>query len=333
MILECIRSITVLLDGQFRVQSPLSPKVYQICSMSGDPLGGWSPCRWSDPSSPSHQPGNRGWRLGLWERTNKLKIKSIFPPQKKKVLKRLINHDLVWAEDNECWNTPHRNLTFWLQLPVHSGTAATSQEQRRRTPTEQQLWVTQQCSWKRKHCTFEFLQQWDLHSRWGRGSNRFEVTDDKGYKVRAHGHSFGKLVFKEAIIHLHSFYLKFTPTHKNTYQCNVLYMHKLSEHAHWDSKRTTGMLDREMYSGLLRIRTEKLALKLGSSKQGNAVRALVGSKWVEAKFLEEKGKKLISVNRGHSVKCKFPVRQEFQSIGWHLRSDLVSPVLVLYVLL
>lgn len=41
---------------------------------------------------------------------------------------------------------------------------------------------------------------------------------------------------------------------------------------------TTGMLDREMYSGLLLIRTEKLALKLGSSKQGNAIRALVGSK-------------------------------------------------------
>lgn len=40
-----------------------------------------------------------------------------------------------------------------------------------------------------------------------------------------------------------------------------------------------------MYSGRLLIRTEKLALKLGSSKQGNAIRALVGSKWVEAKVL------------------------------------------------
>lgn len=45
------------------------------------------------------------------------------------------------------------------------------------------------------------------------------------------------------------------------------------------------MLDREMYFGLLQIRMEKLALKLGSSKQGKAIRALVGSKWVEAKVL------------------------------------------------
>lgn len=132
----------------------------------------------------------------------------------------LINLDLVWAEDNECWNTPHRNLTFWLQLPVHSGTAATSQEQRRRTPTEQQLWVRQQWYGKRIHCATEF-HQWDLHSRWGLGSNGFEVTDDKGYEVRAHGHSFGKPVFEEAIIHLHSFYLKFTPTNTHKNQCNV----------------------------------------------------------------------------------------------------------------
>lgn len=50
---------------------------------------------------------------------------------------------------------------------------------------------------------------------------------------------------------------------------------------------TIGMLDREMYSGLRLIRTEKLALKLGSSKQGNAIRALVGSKWVKAKVLKQ----------------------------------------------
>lgn len=49
---------------------------------------------------------------------------------------------------------------------------------------------------------------------------------------------------------------------------------------------TIGMLDKEMYSELRLIRTEKLALKLGSSKQGNAMRALVGSKWVEANVLK-----------------------------------------------
>lgn len=53
-----------------------------------------------------------------------------------------------------------------------------------------------------------------------------------------------------------------------------------------DSALTTGMLEREIYSGLLLILTEKLALKLGSSKQGNAIRALVGSKWVEARYLK-----------------------------------------------
>lgn len=49
---------------------------------------------------------------------------------------------------------------------------------------------------------------------------------------------------------------------------------------------TTGILESEMCSGLLLIRTEKLALKIGSSKQGKAIRALVGSKWVEAKILQ-----------------------------------------------
>lgn len=38
------------------------------------------------------------------------------------------------------------------------------------------------------------------------------------------------------------------------------------------------MLDKEMYPEVLLILTEKLALKLGSSKQGNAIRACVGSK-------------------------------------------------------
>lgn len=47
------------------------------------------------------------------------------------------------------------------------------------------------------------------------------------------------------------------------------------------------MLDKEIYSELLLIRTEKLALKDGSSKQGKAIRALVGSKWVEAKVLKQ----------------------------------------------
>lgn len=61
-----------------------------------------------------------------------------------------------------------------------------------------------------------------------------------------------------------------------------------------------GMLDREMYCGLLRIRTEKLALKLGSSKQGNAVRALVGSKWVEAKVLKKKD---TTINTGVIAAC------------------------------
>ena len=48
---------------------------------------------------------------------------------------------------------------------------------------------------------------------------------------------------------------------------------------------TTGMLDRAMCSGLLRMLTVKLALKLGSSKQGKAFLALVGSKCVEARTL------------------------------------------------
>lgn len=52
------------------------------------------------------------------------------------------------------------------------------------------------------------------------------------------------------------------------------------------TRLTTGMLDSEMCSEVLLRLTEKLALKLGSSKQGNAIRALVGSKWVEAKVLK-----------------------------------------------
>lgn len=48
---------------------------------------------------------------------------------------------------------------------------------------------------------------------------------------------------------------------------------------------TLGMFEMEMCLGSRRTRTEKLALKAGSSKQGKAARACVGSNWVDAKAL------------------------------------------------
>lgn len=126
------------------------------------------------------------------------------------------------------------------------------------------------------------IKKTHLHPRRCFCGHRFEVTDDKSCEICAHLYTCSKLVLKQAIADLNCLDLK----------CTFIYTHC---HTHWASMiadsmhaaLTTGMLDREMYSGLLLIRTEKLALKLGSSKQGNAIRALVGSKWVEAKILKK----------------------------------------------
>lgn len=72
------------------------------------------------------------------------------------------------------------------------------------------------------------FHQWHLHPRRSRCSHRFEVTDNKGHEVRAHRHRFAKLVFQEAIVHLHRFHLKFT--HANI-SCNML-----STSTNWVSK-------------------------------------------------------------------------------------------------
>lgn len=49
---------------------------------------------------------------------------------------------------------------------------------------------------------------------------------------------------------------------------------------------TLGMFERAICFASLRIRMEKFALKAGSSKQGKAARALVGSNCVEATTLK-----------------------------------------------
>lgn len=52
--------------------------------------------------------------------------------------------------------------------------------------------------------------QGDLHSRRRCCSDRFEVTDDKSYEVRAHLHTCIKLVLKEAVVYFNCLDLKFT---------------------------------------------------------------------------------------------------------------------------
>lgn len=113
-----------------------------------------------------------------------------------------------------------------------------------------------------------------LHPRRSCCSDRFEVTDDKSYQVRAHLHTCIKPVLQELIVNLNCLDLKYANDSLQPFLTHIRTCVLTSMYA----ALTTGMLDREMYSGLLRIRMEKLALKLGSSKQGNAIRALVGSK-------------------------------------------------------
>lgn len=87
------------------------------------------------------------------------------------------------------------------------------------------------------------------------------------------------------------------------------------------STLTTGMLDREMYSGLLLMRMEKLALKLGSSKHGNAIRALVGSKWVEARILKKRCQQILngSWNLFVCAGCMAKLAVWLSRLTWSLR--------------
>lgn len=129
--------------------------------MWGDQKEDWSLCRWSDPSSPSHQTGSLGWLSDLSVREHrsgdrKWQAKWQYVKKRNAVWfshSKLKKGYLVWVKGSCCWNTLHRSLAFWQQPQGHSGFAATSQGQHRWTPTD----IPQCMNNNKKMCHWESI--------------------------------------------------------------------------------------------------------------------------------------------------------------------------------